>query len=494
VRRIRIALGAALAVGLLAAAPGSARAVERVPAVVHVHSDLSTGDFSLEEVAQIAEKQGIGAVLLVENYLLRFEYGLPPFRALTRVAREERSVVSLGLRRYLERVDQARRRFPRLVLIPGVEVIPHYFWTGSPANLALMLHNTQKNILVFGLPDEAAWAGLPATGNPGGRVYTWQSVADAVPALLLAPGLALLLRKRQERRRLARTVVVIRRRRWVTGGLLAGVGLAAVVRGWPFTVDRYPPWADFGLEPYQVLIDHVERQGGVAMWSFPEAPDEGEQHVGPVKVSWRTDPYVDDLLRTFRYTAFGAIYEQPTRVVQPGAGWDRLLHEYAAGERSRPAWAVGESGFHGLAGGKRLDPVQTVFLADARSEAAILDALRRGRFYALYRTPQMGLALTEFSLNDGFGLAAMGETRRVREGFPLEIAVAVEATDRTAHPVRVTLVKNGAAVGTWTGETPLRTVYRETFDGKPTVFRVDVRGRSPHQALSNPIFVTPPTP
>jgi hypothetical protein len=60
--------------------------------------------------------------------------------------------------------------------------------------------------------------------------------------------------------------------------------------------------------------------------------------------------------------------------------------------------------------------------------------------------------------------------------------------------VRVTLVKNGAAVGTWAGETPLRTVYRETFDGKPTVFRVDVRGRSPHQALSNPIFVTPPTP
>jgi len=488
---IRIALGAAVAAGLLALAAGRARAVERVPAVVHVHSDLSTGDFSLEEVAQSAEKQGIGAILLVENYLLRFEYALPPFRALTRVMREERSVVSVGLDRYLARVEEARQRHPRLVLIPGVEVIPHYFWTGSPANLALMLHNTQKNVLVFGLPDRAAWAGLPATSNPGGRVYAWQSLVDALPALLLVPGLALLLRKREERRRLGRTVVIMRRRRWVTGGVLAGVGLVALVRGWPFTVDRYPPWADFGLEPHQVLIDHVEGQGGLAVWSFPEAPDEGEQHVGPVKVSWRTEPYADDLLRTFRYTAFGAIYEQPTRVAQPGAGWDRLLHEYAAGERSRPAWAIGESGFHGLTGGKRLDPVQTVVLADARSEAAIMDAFRRGRFYSLYRLPQMALVLTEFSLNDGVGLATMGESRRVREGFPLEIAVGVEASDGASHPVRVTLVKNGVAAAAWTGETPFRTVYRETFDGKPTVFRVDARGRSPHQVLSNPIFVTP---
>jgi hypothetical protein len=485
---VRIALAAAA--GLLAAA-GPARAVERLPAVVHVHSDLSTGDFSLEEVARSAETQGIGAVLLVENYLLRFEYGLPPFRALTRVAREERSVVSVGLRRYLERVDEARRRHPRLVLVPGVEVVPHYFWTGSPASLALTLHNTQKNVLVFGLGDEAAWAGLPATSNPGGRVYGGQSLIDAAPVLLLAPGLALLRRKRPERRRLGRTVVVVRRRRWVAGGALAGIGLLALVRGWPFTVDRYPPWRDFGLEPHQALIDHVERQGGVAVWSFPEAPDEGEQHVGPVKVSWRTEPYVDDLLRTFRYTAFGGIYEQPTRVIQPGAGWDRMLREYAAGERSRPAWAIGESGFHGLTGGKRLDPVQTVFLVDAPSEAAVLEALRRGRFYALYRTPQVGLALTEFSLSDGFGVAAMGEGRRVREGFPLEIAVAVEATDGASHPLRVTLVKNGAAAAGWTGRTPFRTVYRETFDGTPAVFRVDARGPAPHQALSNPIFVTP---
>ena len=77
--------------------------------VVHVHSDLSTGDFSLEELVALADRQGIGALLLAENYLLRVEYGLPPFRALTRVSREERSVDG-RVEHYLARVAEAQAR------------------------------------------------------------------------------------------------------------------------------------------------------------------------------------------------------------------------------------------------------------------------------------------------------------------------------------------------------------------------------------------------
>jgi hypothetical protein len=77
----------ALLAVLAAAFAAPADALERLPAVLHVHSDLSTGDFSLEQLAGMAERQGIGALLVTENYLLRVEYGLPPFRALTRVVR-----------------------------------------------------------------------------------------------------------------------------------------------------------------------------------------------------------------------------------------------------------------------------------------------------------------------------------------------------------------------------------------------------------------------
>src|SRR4030095_12426531 len=146
------------------------------------------------------------------------------------------------------------------------------------------------------------------------------------------------------------------------GLALCAVGVAALVRGWPFTNGGLWPWRDLGVAPYQALIDHVDRAGGGAMWSLPGARDVGEQYVGPVRVGWLTEPYADDLLRTFRYTGFGAVYEDTSTFEQPGGGWDRLLGEYVRGERTRPAWALAESGFHGHTARKQGGPVQTGLL------------------------------------------------------------------------------------------------------------------------------------
>ena len=131
----------------------------------------------------------------------------------------------------------------------------------------------------------------------------------------------------------------------------------------------------------------------MTVWSLPEVQDSSEEWFGPLRVSRRTDPYPEDLMRTFRYTAFGAVYEDSTRFELPGGGWDQLLRQYAAGERSRPAWAVGESAFHNAMAGKSVGGVQTVFLVSERSERAVLDAMKRGRMYALLRGPEPGLAL-----------------------------------------------------------------------------------------------------
>lgn len=490
-----------LALGLLVPAL-PAGALERLPAALHVHSDLTTGDFSLEDLVQMAERQGLEALLLTENYLLRVEYGLPPFRALTRVSYQERGVLDVGLDHYLERVAEVQRQYPRVLLIPGVEVVPHFHWTGSP--LALTLHNTQKNLLVFGVTDREALARLPAIGNPSGARYTWQSALDVVPVGLLVPGLALILRKWPLRHRIGRTVVVIRRRAWFAGSVLLVVGLIALARGWPFSVDHYSPWRDYGVEPYQALIDHAESLGGRVVWSLPEARDLGERTVGPLQVTWRTDPYPDDLLRTARYTGFGGLYEQAVRVVDPGGVWDRLLGQYAAGERSRPAWALGESGFHGIHAGKRLGMVQTVFLVEQRSPAAVLDALHRGRLYALQRTPDAELRLEDFSIVTSGGAAVPGaaatpggaakpgETLRVPAGMPLEIRIALEASGGATLPVRLTLIRNGAVVEAWAGRTPFATVRRESATGPPAVYRLDVRSTAPHRLLTSPIFVVGP--
>jgi hypothetical protein len=482
--------GGALATLLLAALGWAtpADALDRLPAVIHLHSDLTTGDFPLDALARMAEEQGIEALLLSENYLLRLEYGLAPFRSLTRVSRDERSVLDVGIDRYLAGLDEVRRAHPRVLIVPGVEVVPHYYWTGSPVVLSLELHNTQKNVLVFGLSPEAL-RGLPVTGNRSEPRYGTQSVLDAAPALLLVPGLVLVLRRRLRRRRLGRAVVVVRRRSWLAGGVLIAIAVVTLVRGWPFRLDAYPPWQDFGAAPYQALIDHVDRLGGATVWSFPEAPDLGEEHVGPVRVQFETKPYPDDLLKTFRYTAFGALYEQATRVADPAGIWDRLLVQYVVGERSRPAWALAESGFHGLTSGKRLGALQTVFLTADRTEAGVLDALRRGRLYAVQRTRETGLVLTDFSVSAGEASAGSGDVLPVAPGTVMDIRVAVESSDGSAQPVRVTLLRNGALAEAWAGQTPFRTTHRSTFNGAPIYFRVDVRGRPPQRLLTSPIFV-----
>ena len=485
-RRLAVAV---LSVAVLAS-PAVALALEAVRGVVHVHTDLSTGDLSLEELAALADKQGIGALLLAENYLLRVEYGLAPFRALTRVTFEERSVHG-GLEHYLERVARLRVQFPRVLILPGVEVVPHYFWTGSAVAQELHLHDTQKNLLVFGVDDAAALRRLPVAGNRPSGAYGLQSLLDALPMLLVIPGVLLVVRKRAHRRRLGRAFIVVHRRSWILGTLLCAIGVAAAVRGWPFTIDPYPPTANFGLAPYQALIDHVDRAGGATVWSFPEARDQGERPVGPVRVSWSTEPYGDDLLRSFRYTAFGAIYEDTTRVESPGGGWDRLLREYAAGERSRPSWAIGEAGFHDGSANKRLGTIETVFLVGERTEAAVLDALKRGHMYARQRAPALALDLTEFAARTAEASAGAGQTLRAAAGVPVEVAATIAASDGKRHEVRVTLIRNGAVQGAWAGATPLQIFHREIADGLPDVFRLEARGPASTRLLTNPIFVKP---
>jgi hypothetical protein len=479
-----------LLLGLSLVWPGPAAALERLRGVVHVHSDLSTGDFSLEGLVGLAEQQGIDALLLSENYRLRVEYGLPPFRALLRLAREERSVGG-RLEHYLERVDEVRRRSPHVLLVPGVEVMPHYFWTGSPAALDLTVHNLQKNLLVFGIADPSALRTLPVIGDRTNGEYGGQSLADALPVLLVVPGLLLLARPRRVRRRLGRgAVMVVRRRPWLRGLALAAVGIIALGRGWPFTTDPYSTLEDPGIAPYQALIDRVDQLGGVSMWSFPEARDLGERHYGPLRVGWLTEPYPDDLLKTSRYTVFGGVYEDTSTFERPGGGWDRLLAEYARGERSRPVWAVAESGFHGLTAGKQVGPLQTVFLVEEKSEAGVLEAMRRGRMYAVQRTRERGLDLSQFTVSAGRASAGAGETLRVPAGTPIELAVTIEASDGRANDLRLGIVANGQAVVLERGATPHRTVYRTTTDGTPLVLRLEARG-SQQRLLSNPIFVRP---
>jgi hypothetical protein len=118
----------------------------------------------------------------------------------------------------------------------------------------------------------------------------------------------------------------------------------------------------------------------------------------------------------------------------------------------------------------------------------VLDALRRGRMYAVQRTREVGFDLTQFSATAGGATVGMGETLAAPAGTPVEVTATVEASDGGRHDVRVSLVRNGRLEALERGATPLRVVRRETADGTPVVLRVEARGAR-QRVVSNPIFV-----
>ena len=66
-------------------------------AALHVHSTVSTGALSLDQLAERAESFGLDAVLLSENFVLRYEYGLFPLRGVLRRAVTFPSALDYGI-------------------------------------------------------------------------------------------------------------------------------------------------------------------------------------------------------------------------------------------------------------------------------------------------------------------------------------------------------------------------------------------------------------
>jgi len=190
-----------LALSLLLSAPSPLRAAEslrQIPAVVHAHSTFSSGDQTLDELITRARAVGIEAIFLSENHLQRFEYGLLPLRNILRYRVEYPSLLSRGPEAFLKAVEAANARQKDVLLIPGTEVIPHYYWTGELFRETLTMHNGQKNILALGLYNAEDYRGIPTAGNVEAGRWNLRSLWLLSPVALVIPGIWLLrLRRRR---------------------------------------------------------------------------------------------------------------------------------------------------------------------------------------------------------------------------------------------------------------------------------------------------------
>lgn len=496
-RRRRTRWWPALMLGLLALGPPALQAagpLRPVQAVVHAHSTWSSGDSTLDELIARARALGVEAIFLTENHLQRFEYGVPPLRNLLRYRVEYPSLLRRGPEPFLEAVRAANARQREVLLIPGAEVIPHYYWTGDLWSGTLTMHNAQKNILALGLDRPEDYRELPAVRNPGAARWGLESLWLLWPAVLTVPGVWLLRLRQRRPVRLQHFRLTVERRFTGYGVLCLGLGAVLLADNFPF---RRPPVSPYdstaGLGPHQGVIDFVAARGGLSAWSLPEARDHQVVAVAGMRATIHTEPYPSDLLATDRFTAFGGVYEDTTRFTEPGEGWDRLLADYLGGRRAAPAWALGEAAYHreGQAG-KRFGDVQTVLLVERKDPAALLGALRAGHLYALQRTAEVGLVLDQFQVVlPSRSPAEAGDRLSLRVGDRPEVRAVVRATDGRRVGIQVRLVRAGTVVQTLRGETPVTLSWAEAPlpAGTRLFYRLDVRGPAGHQILSNPIFV-----
>jgi len=456
---------------------------------------MSTGTLSLESLATRAEQQQLDVLILSENFTLRYDYGFHPFDGFLAYQVNFPSVMEFGIQRFLDEVRTVQQRHPNLIIIPGVEVAPHYYWTGSLLQGNLTMHNAQRNLLVIGLQKAEDYEGLPSRGNAGSFVWNRQSLANGLPLLLLIPVAGLLnpLRHTSSTRTTSKP-----RFRWVLSAMLLLICSGLLVNAWPIKMPRYSSHdGGLGYQPYQALIDNAIDRGALVFWSMTEARDFSQHAFGPLgTVTVKTEPHPEALVLTERYTGFGGLYQEARRAVTPGGIWDQLVaSRFTAVHKDFPT-LIGEVAFHGTTdAGKDLDRVYTVINSSERTAESVLAALRAGHVYAVARGEQTTLLqLDEFQVSTADHSAGMGDTLEATVSRELRIRVGVSTSDSEHHLTKLRIIRSGQVIKQFESATPVRIdfVDHETNRSEWQSYRLELVGPS-GELLTNPIYVAPGT-
>ena len=336
--------------------------LEQCQAAMHVHSTFSNGEYDILELAQLAVERNIDVLVLTDSFLTTVTYGIWPFdrigfEGINQMVRP--GVGDHGVENYLAAVQRANEQFPELLVIPGVEVTPYYYWKGAPWS-ELTLHNFDFHLLVLGLTGQEI-KNLPLIENE-----TWDNTPRegsllVAPLVLFLLGVTLLFVKRTRKVRLTHYTVARRQRFWGWALIPLLFSLLLAWNNYPFGKLSDPYSGEHDTRPYQRVIDYVGEKGGVIYWSYPEARFSDVQAGGARMIS-RAHP--EDLLSTDGYHGFEGIYGDRIRVTRPGETWDLALLEYLEGSRKNPPFVTTGIDFHYLKEGGwfELDGGQTLLL------------------------------------------------------------------------------------------------------------------------------------
>ncbi|HID10271.1 MAG TPA: hypothetical protein EYP17_03095, partial [Candidatus Latescibacteria bacterium] len=300
-----------------------------VPTGIHFDSNVSGGKYSVEELAEICREEGIEVAIVTDHDNMRVEYGVFPLRKVTGFLirkltgkGERNSISTFGAENYLRLFEEVNARYPDLILIPGAEAVPFYYWEGSPWRGNLRLMRLHEHLLVIGLKSAEDYRRLPSIANGYPREFSPKAFLNVIWVVTTLIGIGI-YRKRNVRRIYFgnQVFVVPSRRNQGIGALIFLTSLLLLIDNYPFLPPRYDQYhGDQDGGPYQVLIDYVNQRGGMVFWAHPEV----EQRAKVEGIEVYTPPYHEHLIKTHGYTGFAIFWEGMKYIGKPGGIWDRV--------------------------------------------------------------------------------------------------------------------------------------------------------------------------
>ncbi len=461
-----------------------------VPTAIHIATTISDGSLSLDEVVKAARLKGIKAIVITDRDLMKWEYGLWPLRNIIKAVRESNSVFKYGIANYLNTIELASQKNKDILIIPGFESAPFYFWKGTPFSGDLKICDWHKHILVIGLQKPKDYVLLPVLANTAGlkRPFCMEDILKFWPLLLLFLGVFLFFRRDcsysdNEGRELGNFS-----KKWrFTGSVFVVAAIALLVNNSfapSLIYDQY--CIGLGEKPYQMLIDYVGKKGGMTFWAHPEAKNISKQG----NVTIETDEHVKDLLKTRDYSGFAVFFEGYEKIGSIGGEWDHLLREFCEGRRNTPVWAIAGLAFdYGTFEdlSKLMDDARTYILTREFSREALLAAMRGGRMYVSRGPTKNRFLLDKFLVIDDVSgvAAAMGGNIEVSD----KPVIAIKGSRVNDGSVEIRLIRDGKIIETFKTAEPVDIVYKDnTAPSGKTYYRLEIQTVD-QLIVTNPIFV-----
>jgi hypothetical protein len=459
---------------------GLAEEYVQVAALMDIRTQFSDGAHSLEYLVGLARERNFEVLFVTDHDRIVLEYGIWPLGHILKKRVEKPSINKTGAEKYLKMIESASKKFPDMILIPGAESAPFYYWEGSYFKKNLTVCDWERHLIIVGLEKPEDYRNLPILHNGSSPKYVLQSFSAGFFITLIP---------------LAFGLVLIRRRGKIRyfGLAVMALTLLLVVNNHLFRSSPYDQYhGSQGIAPYQLVIDYVNSRGGMAFWNHPETLS-GVGSLGPVYK--KTLPYPSVLAESKNYTGFAALYGDTITVTEPGNLWDQVLMEYCLGRREKPAWGISTADFHEEGGaGEKLGNFPTIFLVKNKTKESILDALKRGRMYAsrgFGDAPR--LILEDFSVSDSETQkkGIMGEEISVKGSPTIHIRVS-GAPPAGKNSLSVRLIRSGRLLKTFSGEIPFSLNFTDEFPEprKGSYYRLEAEDGKGRKLISNPVFVT----